>query len=66
MAAVPKKKTSQSRKGNRRQHIRLTIPAIVPCSHCRNPKLRSHVCPTCGYYRGREVIAPEPIRPAAE
>jgi len=59
MAAVPKKKTSQSRKGNRRQHIRLTIPAIVPCSHCRNPKVRGRVCPTCGYYKGREVIAPE-------
>jgi large subunit ribosomal protein L32 len=65
MPAVPKKKTSQSRKGMRRQHIRLAIPTIVPCSHCRNPKLRAHICPTCGYYGGREVIAPEPAAPPA-
>ena len=63
MPAVPKKKTSQSRKGKRRQHIRLPLPTIVPCSHCRNPKLRAHVCPTCGYYSGREVIAPELAAP---
>lgn len=60
MPAVPKKKTSQSRKGKRRQHIRLAIPTIIPCSHCRNPKLRGRVCPTCGYYSGREVIPQEP------
>ena len=65
MPAVPKKKTSQSRKGNRRQHIRLPIPTIVPCSHCRNPKLRARLPPTSGYYSGREVIAPEPVAPPA-
>jgi large subunit ribosomal protein L32 len=59
MAAVPKKKTSHARQGHRRQHLRVKIPTLVPCPHCRNPKLHAHICPTCGYYAGREVITPK-------
>ena len=54
--AVPKKKTSKTRKGTRRAHLALKPPILSPCSHCKKP-LKSHqACPNCGYYKGKEVI----------
>jgi large subunit ribosomal protein L32 len=43
----------------------LSVGALVLCAHCRKPHLSHHVCPNCGYYNGREVIAPEPARSSA-
>ena len=65
MGAQPKKKTSKSRKNQRRSHDTLSFGAIVLCSHCRRPHLAHHVCPNCGYYAGREVIPEKPARPAS-
>lgn len=62
MTAHPKKRMSRSRKFNRRAHDHLTLGSIVICSHCRHPHLNHHVCPTCGFYAGREVIADETER----
>jgi large subunit ribosomal protein L32 len=62
--AQPKKKRSNSRKGNRRRHDRLPLGAIVLCSHCRRPHIAHHVCPNCGYYAGREVVPEKPARAA--
>jgi len=36
----------------------------VECSHCHELKRAHHVCPTCGYYNGREVFPVEPTTPA--
>lgn len=57
--AVPAKKTSKSRKNTRRAHDRLTAPNLVKCPQCSEPKKPHHVCPKCGYYKGREVITIE-------
>ncbi len=54
--AVPKRKTSHSRKGMRRSHHHLQAPMLVECSHCHQMKPSHTVCPNCGYYRGRKVI----------
>ncbi|MBE9501611.1 MAG: 50S ribosomal protein L32 [Dehalococcoidia bacterium] len=54
--AVPKRKTSKARKRERRSHMALSLPAIDYCPQCHSPKLAHHVCPTCGSYRGREVM----------
>jgi large subunit ribosomal protein L32 len=54
--AVPKRKTSKSRKGKRRSHHKLASPAMTKCSHCGQAKLPHSVCPNCGHYAGREVI----------
>ena len=59
MPPLPKKKYPKSRQGRRRSHIRLKTPTVVACPHCHSPRLAHHVCPTCGYYRGREEIAIE-------
>jgi large subunit ribosomal protein L32 len=59
MGPLPKKKTSQSRQGQRRSHLALTPKQLVNCSQCHSPKLPHRVCPTCGTYNGRDVIAVE-------
>ena len=54
--AVPKQRTSRSRRDMRRAHDALHLPARSICPQCREPKLPHRVCPNCGTYRGREVI----------
>jgi len=54
--ALPKKKTTKSRQGNRRSHIAVTMPAIDYCPQCHSPKLAHHVCLICGTYAGRQAI----------
>jgi large subunit ribosomal protein L32 len=60
--AVPKRKTSKSRRDKRRTHVTLPAQTVVACPHCHSPKRPHHVCPTCGTYRGREV---EPLETPA-
>jgi large subunit ribosomal protein L32 len=54
--AVPKKKTSKSRRNMRRSHHALKPAARVECSNCGEFKRPHHVCPSCGHYRDREVV----------
>jgi large subunit ribosomal protein L32 len=55
--AVPKRKTSPSRRGMRRSHHALTAPAFGECKACGELKRPHHVCSHCGHYDGREVAA---------
>lgn len=54
--AVPKHKTSKSRRNSRRAHIK--APALNPsvCPQCGEAKLPHHICKSCGSYKGRTVI----------
>ncbi|HZK24937.1 MAG TPA: 50S ribosomal protein L32 [Oscillospiraceae bacterium] len=54
--AVPKRKTSKSRKNKRRTHWKLTVPGLISCPQCHEPKLPHRVCVHCGYYKGREAV----------
>lgn len=63
MGAQPKRRTSRSKRDQRRSHDSLHIGSIVLCSHCRRPHLAHRVCPNCGYYAGREVVPEKPARP---
>ncbi len=54
--AVPKRKTSHSKKRMRRSNAHLIPPMLVECSHCHQMKLPHVVCPNCGYYRGKRVL----------
>lgn len=54
--AVPKKRTSKQRKRKRRTHHEAAIPEHQACSRCGDFRRPHHVCPTCGYYDGREVV----------
>jgi len=57
MTGLPKQRVSKGRRGRRRANQRLTAPALHACPQCHEQKLLHHVCPSCGYYRGRKVIA---------
>jgi large subunit ribosomal protein L32 len=56
--AVPKKKTSVSRKGLRRagQHHKLYRKHPMACPNCGDLTLPNHACPSCGTYKSREVF----------
>ena len=57
--AVPKKKTSVSKRNMRRaSNSKVKSPNWVSCSQCGDPVLKHHVCNSCGFYRNREVIEP--------
>lgn len=66
MGAVPKKRISRARQGNRRSHHKIKIPEITICPNCRQARQTHHVCPNCGVYRGRQVLEIKNKRPAAE
>ena len=55
--AVPKKKVSRSRRGNRRSHDTLVFKVINECSNCGAEKLPHHVCASCGYYNKKKVFS---------
>ncbi|MDO4568469.1 MAG: 50S ribosomal protein L32 [Clostridia bacterium] len=56
--AVPKRRTSKARRDSRRSaNWKLSIPGIVECSQCHEPKLAHRVCKHCGYYGKTQVIA---------
>ncbi|MBN1370245.1 MAG: 50S ribosomal protein L32 [Dehalococcoidaceae bacterium] len=58
MGAHPKRKTAKARKNERRSHIKTgATPAVIECPECHSMKAPHQVCPTCGTYNGREVIA---------
>jgi large subunit ribosomal protein L32 len=57
VGALPKKRISHRRQGNRRGHHKLAIPQLTTCKQCGELRRSHHVCPNCGTYRGRQVIA---------
>ncbi|TSA47740.1 MAG: 50S ribosomal protein L32 [Deltaproteobacteria bacterium] len=52
----PIKRHSKSRKNMRRAHDFLKPVTSSACPQCHAPKLPHHVCPTCGVYKGREIV----------
>ena len=57
--AVPKRKTSPSRRGMRRSHDSLSVPTFGECANCGELKRPHHLCEACGHYNGREIVAVE-------
>jgi large subunit ribosomal protein L32 len=55
--AVQQTKKSRSKKGMRRAHDRVKIPAKTYCS-CGSPALPHRICASCGSYKGRKFTAP--------
>ena len=62
LMAVPKKKTSKSRRDKRRAQHGIDAPRVNVCPNCGQPKRPHRICPTCKTYRGRDV---EPLRAPA-
>ena len=57
MGATPKQRISRKRRGDRRSQQHLKPMQLVECPQCHNPRQPHHVCPLCGTYRGRQVVA---------
>ncbi len=55
--AVAQNKISKSRRNNRRSHHALDGANPNECPSCGELKRPHHVCPSCGSYANREVIA---------
>ena len=57
--AVPKRRTSKSKKRMRRTHYKAALPTLNPCPKCGEARRPHRVCPNCGFYKGvkRLVIA---------
>ncbi len=54
--AVPKHKTSKSKRDKRRTHQKVDALNLSTCSQCGEVKLPHNACPSCGYYKGRPVV----------
>ncbi len=57
--AVPKRKTSKSKRDKRRTHQKTEAPNLSTCPQCGEAKLPHRACPSCGSYKGRTVIETE-------
>jgi large subunit ribosomal protein L32 len=55
--AHPKHRVSKQRRDKRRTHYKLETPTLAVCSNCGATVMYHRVCPECGYYRGRQIIA---------
>ena len=51
--AVPKRKTSRMKRkaANRYEGVQATF-----CTNCSAPSTPHRVCPSCGYYNGKQVL----------
>lgn len=55
--AVPKRRHSKARQAKRRANWKLELPTSMACPQCHQPKLPHRVCPECGHYKGKQVVA---------
>ncbi len=56
---IQKRRRSLARSANRRAQWKLRQPTLVECPKCHAAMRAHHVCPSCGYYAGREVTPVE-------
>jgi large subunit ribosomal protein L32 len=54
---VPKRKPSRSRQRMRRAYNSvIKVPQLGVCPQCAAPYRSHRVCPSCGFYKGRQVL----------
>lgn len=56
MGALPKRKVSGMRRGNRRRFHFITPLPMSGCQNCGALKPTHRVCRACGFYNGRQVL----------
>ena len=54
--AVPKRKSSASRRDKRRANWKLTAPNLATCTKCGELMMPHHACRACGTYNKRVVL----------
>ncbi|MBI5793531.1 50S ribosomal protein L32 [Candidatus Uhrbacteria bacterium] len=53
---VPARKLSRSKGRRRRSHDHMNPVQVGTCEKCRASTMAHHACPTCGFYKGRQVV----------
>lgn len=56
---VQQHRRSKSNIRNRRAQQKLEAPKISACPQCHSFKEPHKMCPECGYYNGKEIVAPK-------
>ncbi len=56
MPPQPKRKHSKGRRDRRRAHDAIQSINLTACSNCGQMRQPHVVCPSCGHYKGREVV----------
>jgi large subunit ribosomal protein L32 len=56
---LPKRRHSHTRGKKRRTHWKLTAPNLSECPQCHSLRMPHRACPSCGFYRDREVVTPK-------
>jgi len=59
MPPQPKRKLSRGSRDRRRSQDALEAQNLVQCSNCGEMRLPHTVCPSCGHYKGKEVLSLE-------
>jgi len=54
--AVPKRKTSKSKRDSRRAQKKTQGLNLTTCPQCGEAKLPHTACSSCGTYKGRDVV----------
>ena len=57
--AVPKRRTSKRKIRMRRSFHKARLSNVKACPQCGASQESHRVCPSCGYYRGRQVLTVE-------
>lgn len=52
-----KRRHPKSRTRSRRSQFKAAAIALVTCPQCKSRIVPHRVCPSCGFYDGREVVA---------
>ena len=54
--AVPKRRISRARRGNRRALQGIPKIQLVSCTNCGTAIRPHHICSSCGFYRGKQIL----------
>ena len=54
--AVPKRKTTKSRAGKRRSHLRASIKNVIEDKKSGEYRLSHHIDLKTGYYNGKKIL----------
>ena len=57
--ALPKRRKSRARVRTRRANWKAQPITKTTCSHCNAASLPHRLCMACGYYNGRQILAPK-------
>ena len=57
--AVPKRRTSKTKKRMRRTHLKIVAKSTVSCPNCGEVIQPHRACTKCGFYKGKNVLNKE-------